>query len=1188
MRVHDRLASKSSLAALGLTVIALGWGGAPIDAARPAKQARTAPLVPQARPAEPDAATQERLREHYGRLPLSFEKNQGQSDRRVEFISRGRGYTMFLTRGGEAVMALSGGGSLDPRTLRAWHVVEKGRKPRADTGAVLRLKFAGASQEASAAGAEELPGKINYLLGKDPKQWRTGISTYARVAYEDLYPGVDLVYYGNQRQLEYDLIVDPGADPRAIAIDIGGADRLELNAEGDLLMHVRGRQVVQRRPFVYQETRGGRTEIEGRYKLEGRHRVRFQLAAYDRSRPLVIDPTLAYSTYLGGSGDEAGQGVAVDRAGNAYLTGYTLSTDFPTLAAAYPDAGGGTDAFVTKLNPAGTERVYSTYLGGSGGDSGNSVAVDISGNAYVTGTTSSVDFPISEGAFQTTSGGGFDAFVTKLNALGTAQVYSTYLGGSDSDGGNSVAVDISGNAYVTGSTSSVDFWISEGASQTASGGGIDAFVTKVGASGTARVYSTYLGGSGNDSGFGIAVDATGAYVTGSTAPPPPSQEGDPRESNDFPTTPGAFDTSGDETDAFVTKLGPNGSALVYSTYVGGADADAGQAVAVDTAGNAYVTGYTFSIDFPKTPGAYDENSNGNSDAFVTKLNASGTAQIYSTYLGGMGPDEGRGVAVGGNGSVYVTGATASSNFPAETTADSPDAFVTKFDAIGTILIYSIRLGGSEYDMGAGIAVDAAGSAYVTGYTLSDDFPVTAGAFDTEYNRAGDVFVSKIAEIGIPTTLTLSPTTAINQAGEPHCVTATVQDATGNPVPGVTVHFSVAGVNSDSGSRTTDVTGETPQFCYTGTAAGEDTITAFADTNNDGIQNPGEPGSTATKTYTAAEPATLVVTPLTDVNPAGAEHCVTATVKDRFGNPTPGVNVYFTVTGANTADGWRTTGANGAAEFCYTGTKSGPDTIKAVVDANSNNTVEADEPTATAGKTFTAGPPSVLTLNPLAGINPVDTQHCVIATVTDASLNPTTRVVVNFSVTGVVNTTGSEITNATGQATFCYLGPPFPGIDSITAYADSDGDNTQDPGEPAGAAPAAKTWTLPPSTANCEVAVTMGGRITANNGDKASFGGTAKSDASGQASGQQVYQDHGPAQPMTVHSISVLAVVCDSTRASTSIYGLATIDGEGSYYYRISVSESGSGTTAMDTYSILLKNGYYSGVQVIEGGKIQVR
>jgi Beta-propeller repeat/Bacterial Ig-like domain (group 1) len=981
MRVHDRLASKSSLAAVGLTVIALGWGGAPIDAARPAKQARTAPLVPQARPAEPDAATQGRLREHYGRLPLSFEKNQGQSDRRVEFISRGRGYTMFLTRGGEAVMALSGGGSLDPRTLRAWHVVEKGRKPRADTGAVLRLKFAGASQEASAAGAEELPGKINYLLGKDPKQWRTGISTYARVAYEDLYPGVDLVYYGNQRQLEYDLIVDPGADPRAIAIDIGGADRLELNAEGDLLMHVRGRQVVQRRPFVYQETRGVRTEIEGRYKLEGRHRVRFQLAAYDRSRPLVIDPTLAYSTYLGGSGDEAGQGVAVDRAGNAYLTGYTLSTDFPTLAAAYPDAGGGTDAFVTKLNPAGTERVYSTYLGGSGGDSGNSVAVDISGNAYVTGTTSSVDFPISEGAFQTTSGGGFDAFVTKLNALGTAQVYSTYLGGSDSDGGNSVAVDISGNAYVTGSTSSVDFWISEGAFQTASGGGIDAFVTKVGASGTARVYSTYLGGSGNDSGFGIAVDATGAYVTGSTAPPPPSQEGDPRESNDFPTTPGAFDTSGDDTDAFVTKLGPNGSALVYSTYVGGADADAGQAVAVDTAGNAYVTGYTFSIDFPKTLGAYDENSNGNSDAFVTKLNASGTAQIYSTYLGGMGPDEGRGVAVGGNGSAYVTGATASSNFPAETTADSPDAFVTKFDAIGTILIYSIRLGGSEYDMGAGIAVDAAGSAYVTGYTLSDDFPVTAGAFDTEYNRAGDVFVSKIA------------------------------------------------------------------------------------------------GDTRV--------------------------------------------------------------------------------------------------------------PVTLTLNPLAGTNPVDTQHCVTATVTDTFGDPTPGLVVNFSVTGVVNTTGSDITNATGQATYCYLGPPLPGVDAITAYADIDGDDTQDPGEPTGAAPAAKTWTLPPSTANCEVAVTLGGRITAINLDKATFGGTAKSDASGQASGQQEYQDHGPARPMNVHSINVLALVCDSTRASTSIYGQATIDGEGSYYYRISVSESGSGTTAMDTYSILL-NGYYSGIQVVDGGKIQVR
>jgi hypothetical protein len=1299
MRLHDRPASMSSLVALGLTVITLAWSGATIDAARPGKHragpARSAPPAPQARPAEPDAAAKHRILENYGRLSLSFEKNEGQTDRRVEFISRGRGYTMFLTRGGEAVMALSGAGSFgpgealpaamsstaDPRKLLRAGGVKTGRKEKADTGAVLRLKLAGANLKARAAGRQELPGKVNYLRGKDQNRWVTGISTYARVAYEDVYPGIDLVYYGNQRQLEYDFIVKPGADPRAIAIDVDGADRVELDAAGDLLMHVRGRQVRQRKPIIYQEIRGVRTAIDGRYKLEGRQRVKFELAAYDLGQPLVIDPTLDYSTYLGGSGDDKGYGVAVDSIGSAYVTGSTSSTEFPTEAGFEMSFQGSTDAFVTKLDPTGATLIYSTYLGGSGDDLGLGVAIDLENSAHVTGFTTSTDFPISPGAFQMVSKGNGDAFVTKLDTTGAALTYSTYLGGEGGDIGYGLAVDMTG-AYVTGFTSSVSFPTTPGAFDSWFNGSTDAFVTKVHPSGTMLLYSTYLGGKGDDVGYGVAVDLSGAYVTGHTT------------SADFPATMAAYDpVANGNFDAFITKLDHTGAALAYSTYLGGSSDDEGQGVAVDVTGSAYVTGHTRSGDFPTTTGAYDRVANGDIDAFVTKLSREGTALDYSTYLGGGFEDRGLGVAVDVNGNAHVTGHTSSDDFPTTRAYDdtyhgSKDAFVTKVNPDGTTLSYSTYLGGGAEDQGQGIAVDAKGSAYVTGYTSSNPFPVTPGAFDTTYNGLNDVFVSKITDIGVPATLTLSPPADTNIAGEEHCVSATVEDVTGNPVAGVTVRFSVSGGNISSGTATTDTNGRAG-FCYTGTVAGADTIAAFADTDNDTTRDLGEPGGTATKTYTPADPATLVVTPPAAGNLAGEKHCVTATVTDRFGNPTPGITVLFTVTGANAATGSRTTDASGQAVFCYTGRIAGADTITAVADTdgdttqdadepdgaaaktytpaaparivatpvsgvnttgaqhcvtatvtdafgnptpgvnvlltvtgansmsgswmtdargqavfcytgrragldtitmvadtNGNNTPEATEPTITVTKTYVVGLPFLLTLSPAAGTNPVDTQHCVTATVTDAFGNPTPGVAVNFRVAGAVGRTGSATTDAAGQATFCYIGPPLPGVDAITAYADTDRDNTQDAGEPAGAA--AKTWTLPASTPLCEVAVTLGGRITARNGDKATFGGNAKSDSIGQVSGQQEYQDHGPAQPMTVHSMTVLALVCDFTTKQTSIYGQATIDGEGLYYYRIRISETTVAGISVDTYWIILENGYDSGLQVVEGGKIQIR
>ena len=564
--------------------------------------------------------------------------------------------------------------------------VKPSKRERA-TQAVLRIRFVGANPKTRVQGQEELPGKANYFIGNAPTKWRTKVPTYAKVRYDDLYPGVDLIYYGTQRQLEYDVVVRPGADPNRIIFGIQGADDLEVDAQGDLVLHTAAGQIRQHKPFVYQEVDGVRKEIPGGYVLRDTHQVGFRVTAYDPSLPLIIDPLLVYSTYLGGANNDNASAVAVDAAGNAYVTGITASaTNFPTTAGAFQTTlGGGSDAFVTKLNPTGTALIYSTFLGGSDFDTGVGIAVDASGNAYVTGSTASTNFPTTAGAFQTTlagPGGGSltDAFVTKLNPTGTALVYSTYLGGRDFDNGEEVAVDAAGNAYVTGRTSSTDFPTTVAAFQTTSAGGGDAFVTKLNSTGSALVYSTFLGGAeSSDGGFGIAVDALGnAYVTGLT------------NSTDFPTTAGAFQTtSSGGTDAFVTKLNPAGSALVYSTFLGGSSFDQGSGIAVDASGDAYVTGRTFSTDFPTTEDGFQTTFGGARDAFVTKLNPTGSALVYSSYLGGSSLDQGSGIAVDARANAYVTGVTLSTDFP--TTGDafqttlggSTDAFVAKLSFANT-------------------------------------------------------------------------------------------------------------------------------------------------------------------------------------------------------------------------------------------------------------------------------------------------------------------------------------------------------------------------------------------------------------------------------------------------------------------------------------------------------------------------
>jgi hypothetical protein len=713
------------------------------------------------------------LAENYGKLPLSFEANQGQTDGRVKFLARGRGYGLFLTSS-EAVLTVGHGKSKDQKFKGQFNDPRlRGADSLSQSLSVLRLKLVGANPTIVVTGLEELPGKSNYFIGNDPKAWRTDVPNFAKVQYKDVYPSVDLIYYGNQGQLEYDWVVGPGADLDAIRFSIGGAHQFRIGSQGDLVIQTGDDEVRFQKPVVYQqqftvdrpqpttknENRNSKTEarssslltrhvLEGRYVLRGRRSIGFEVASYDRSKPLIIDPVLVYSTYLGGSAHDEGFGIAVDSAGNAYVTGFTASTNFPTASPIQPAFGGGPDdAFVTKLNATGSALVYSTYLGGSGDDFGKAIAVDLAGNAYVTGGTSSTNFPVV-GPIQSAFGGGpHDAFVTKLNATGSVLVYSTYLGGSGDDGGMGIALDSADNAYVTGNTSSPNFPTASPI-QAALGGPADAFVAKLNAAGSALIYSTYLGGSGDDGGVGIAADSLGnAYLIGITS------------STNFPTaSPIQPAFGGGNYDAFVAKLNAAGSALVYSTYLGGNDTDFGDSIAVDSSGNAYVAGNTVSTNFPIV-NPFQPTNHGFSDAFVAKLNPAGSALVYSTYLGGAGDEFGWHIAVDSAGNAYLVGSTKSANFPLASPLQASygpaivaNVYLTELNPLGSALIYSTYLGGSlatDFNSGAGIAVDAAGNAYVTGVTTSIEFPTVNALQPQNGGAVPNAFVAKISPVNLP-------------------------------------------------------------------------------------------------------------------------------------------------------------------------------------------------------------------------------------------------------------------------------------------------------------------------------------------------------------------------------------------------------------------------------------------------------
>lgn len=681
------------------------------------------------------------MAEAYAGLPMTFEANQGQTDSSVEFFARGNGYNLYLARN-QATLALRKNKPATPAATK-----QDDADARSDTSSpnVLRMKLVGARQDARMIGQEPLPAKSNYFIGNDPAAWRTDVHTYARVEQRDVYPGINLIYYGNQQELEYDFVVAPFAHPETIRLAFDGARRIQIDASGDLLIELStgGELLRQHKPLIYQEAFGARREVAGRYVIKNKREVGFKVADYDASKPLVIDPVLSYSTYLGGSSIDEATSIAIDSSGNAYVTGETLSTNFPVRGSFQSLNAGNSDAFVFKLDSTGA-LVYSTYIGGSVSDRGNGIAVDASGNAYVIGRSNSLNFPTTAGAFQTSyRGGDFDAFIFKLNAQGSALVYSSYIGGTENDSGLSVAVDASGNAHLTGGTRSVDFPTTASAYQPAISGGTDWYVMKLNAAGSAPVYSTFLGGSATDRASGIAVDSSGnAYVAGYS------------NSTDFPMMNALQSLSGGSYDAVIVKLNAAGG-LIFSTYYGGSGDDRANAVALDASGNVYVTGQTASQNLTVTNAFQSAYGGGASDAFVIKLNSAGTSRVYATYLGGSGDDKGYGIAVDSSGNAFITGQTASTNFPV-TNALQPakgsggietDAFVTKLNSNGNALGYSTFLGGALNDTGFAIALNSVSTAFIAGKTDSTNFPTLNPYQSVNSGGGGDVFVTKIADTG---------------------------------------------------------------------------------------------------------------------------------------------------------------------------------------------------------------------------------------------------------------------------------------------------------------------------------------------------------------------------------------------------------------------------------------------------------
>ncbi len=675
----------------------------------------------------------------YSSLPLSFIPNVGQLDPHIQYYVHGMGSELLFAP--------------DEVTLNVPSSTEE------DATQTVRLSFVGADQNPVISTTGTLPGIVNYLYGNDPEQWLTNVPTYAGLMYEQLYPGISLTYDGTQGMLKGTYLVLPGADTDVIRWQYAGVAGVQVDpATQDLRLYLseaaESVYLTELAPLAWQEIGGAQVPVEARYTVFDDQTIGFTLGSYDPNQALYVDPSIQYANYLGGAADESGSGIAVDSTANIYITGTTASENFPTEAPLYNRPVSDVfpnDAYVTKISMSSSQLVFSTYLGGTGTDNGHDITVDASGNVYVTGHTLSPDFPVTFGTYHL----GGDAFVTKLNTNGTALLYSTFLGGTESDLGTGIAVDASGNAYITGETSSTDFPISNAipGHDTYGGGTTDAFVTKLNADGTAALFSTFLGGADVDRGRAIAVDSTHVYVTGATLSPTGFS--------------GTYSGSGD---AFVARFTATGTpALAYEVYLGGAGDDDPTDIAV-RGGLAYVTGATQSDDFPYVYGLPGGTYKGGRDAFVTGYTSVG-GLLFSTLLGGSLDDKGFGIGVDSSGNIYVAGQTQSSDFP-NVNGFQPglnglqDAFLTKILVASSSVEYSSYIGGSGIDLAYDLAVSSDGSAYLTGNTNSDDFPIPINQTDKRQRGGGsDAFVVRVgakqANVGVSNIADI-PTVTVGQ------------------------------------------------------------------------------------------------------------------------------------------------------------------------------------------------------------------------------------------------------------------------------------------------------------------------------------------------------------------------------------------------------------------------------------------
>jgi hypothetical protein len=681
-----------------------------------------------------------------------FIENKGQWSSEVKYLARAGGMNAWITNSGvvyDYYQIVRNYNASETMKMPRDRKEEFERKNTSVKGHVVKMSLVDVDKECVQEGNNKQGGYYNYFIGNDNSKWASFVGLYGDIAQSEIYKGIDVKYYFDGKSIRYDYIVKPGADLSQLRLKFEGQESMKVNEVGELVIKTSLGEVTNGKLYSYQFNGGNKSEVACKFVQGEDGTVSLDARGYDKNKELIIDP-LVYSTFLGGNDDDVCSGLTIDNMGDAYLTGSTSSSSFPTLPGAYQKTYmGNQDIFVTEINPTGSELVFSTFVGGSSIDWGNNIVIDAERNVYISGFTYSLDYPITPGAYQDINGGNQDNFITKFNPTGSSLIYSTYIGGTADEYCNSMAIDITGNIYLVGSTHSSNYPVTPGAYQTNYAGGWgDVFVTKLNPSGNGLVYSTYLGGSDEDEGNSISIDASGnAYVTGTTM------------STDYPITSGAFQTKygGGNSwggDVFVTKLNPKGNSLVYSTYIGGNREDFGQSLVTDIQGNVYLTGGTLSQNFPTTSGAYktilpQNEYDNNQDVFVAKLNSAGSSLVYSTYMGGDGNEIGNAITVNKEGDVYLTGTTNSSNYPITpkayqyTSAGTEDVFVTKLNSAGSNLLYSTYLGGIVDDEGNAIAIDTKENIYLAGYARSSNFPTTPGAYQTIQDWLQDGFVTKL-------------------------------------------------------------------------------------------------------------------------------------------------------------------------------------------------------------------------------------------------------------------------------------------------------------------------------------------------------------------------------------------------------------------------------------------------------------